>query len=109
MSPATLTLTARHARFACACACRRCVAKPQAKIVVGVPTDEPRNSSSWRHADQTFGPEGIQSNTHRVYGVVRYPYLMTNWRLIKHNPYGGPVGGQRALLFERLDNAPVRA
>lgn len=44
-----------------------CVAKPNAKLIIGVPVG---------------GKDVIQFNAHRIYGPVLYPYLVTNWKFI---------------------------
>jgi hypothetical protein len=44
-----------------------------------------------------YGDDAIFFNAHRQYGPVRYPYLVTNWRL----EYEG-IGSQRVHVFKKF-------
>ena len=37
------------------------------------------------------GDDKIEFNAHRVYGDIRWPYLVTNWRQMRREPSGGQV------------------
>lgn len=64
-----------------------CVARPGARLVVGVP----QNSD---------GRDSLVWNWHRAYGPARYPYLATNWRLVWR---ARNATRHRVHIFRRLD------
>jgi len=64
-----------------------CVAKPGAKLIIAVPTVK-RDAIVW--------------NAHREYGPLRYPHLVTNWKLI----WAEGRGYQPPRIYARLPNAP---
>jgi len=56
-----------------------CASTPDARLVLGVPTDVQKK-------DGSPGQDTIQFNAHRIYGPRLYPYLTTNWKFIWPNP-----------------------
>ncbi|XP_023331501.1 uncharacterized protein LOC111703704 [Eurytemora carolleeae] len=64
-----------------------CVSKPDAKLIIGVPT---------------AGLDRIEFNAHRVYGPILYPYLVTNWKL-----FWTSAGNYRPAADEQAVYQPV--
>lgn len=58
-----------------------CVSKPGASLVIGV----------------MYGSDSIAFNAHRVYGDLRWPYLVSNWRQIHRED----TGRQRVHVFQK--------
>eukprot|EP00457_Paulinella_chromatophora_P007290 gb/GEZN01007313.1/.p1 GENE.gb/GEZN01007313.1/~~gb/GEZN01007313.1/.p1 ORF type:complete len:390 (-),score=34.02 gb/GEZN01007313.1/:327-1496(-) len=75
-----------------------CVAKPQAKLVLAVPyVQDTGFAGLWNRLFKKVGREQIRFNADRVYGSVRLPYLVTNWRQL-----GSTGGRQRVWVLEKL-------
>jgi len=73
-----------------------CASTPEARLVLGVPTDVLRK-------DGSPGEDTISFNAHRVYGPKLYPNLVTNWRFV----WPGPGKRETPLSGEKWLHQPV--
>lgn len=58
-----------------------CTAAAHARLVIAIPMSPEMWGRQPRNQTEAAEVEGIYFNAHRVYGQVRFPYLVTNWRL----------------------------
>lgn len=64
-----------------------CVTKPNGKLVIEVP----------------WGKDVMEYNAHRIYGKIRYPHLVTNWKQL--DAIGDVTGNNhRVFVLEKLEN-----
>jgi len=79
-----------------------CTTLPHAWLVIAVPMSWVRDGTEPQSPQEAQDVEGLYFNNQRVYGPVRYPYLVTNWHFqLRVKPRTKTMWAQIVYIFKR--------